>query len=146
MANLIFASVAFMSGVMAEFGVRAWAGSPPARPHPVTARGLIMDLIVLCWFAGAVGLFFRKRLAWVGSMIGSGASVCLWAAALVTGIGLFFFPNHFPNAQMERLRNDGQAGYIFSIVATLLYVSFLLAISLGLFIGLLRKRKELLGG
>jgi hypothetical protein len=144
-ANLIFASVAFMSAMMAECGVRAWAGSPPVRPHPITALGLLMDLIALCWFTGALGLFFRKRLAWIGSMIGAGASVCFWASMLVMGIGLFLFPNLFPNAQMERLRNLGGHGYVFGIVATVLYVSIVLAISLGLFIGLLRKRKDLLG-
>jgi hypothetical protein len=144
-ANLICASVAFLSMTMATCGVRAWAGSPPVRPHPMTARGLIMDLIALCWFAGAVGLFFRKRLAWVGSVIGTGASVCFWAAALVTGMGLFLFPDLFPNAQMERLRSSGLAGYNIAIVFALIYLSVLLAISLGLFIGLLRKRKELLG-
>jgi len=131
---------------MATCGVRAWAGSPPSRPHALNASWLIMILMVLCWFAGALGLFFRKRLAWVCSMVGAGASVCVFAGILVTGIGLSLFPNLFPNAQMDRLRSFGHTGYyVFGIVFALMYVFVLLAISLSVFIGLLRKRKELLG-
>jgi hypothetical protein len=77
--NLIFASGAVLIVSMATSGAR-WAGSQP-RPHPVTihdfmnARGIIMIFVVLCWFAGAIGLFFRKRIAWIGSLIGVAASV-----------------------------------------------------------------------
>ena len=144
--NLIFASCAFVLDLMVLCGVRH-AGPPPISHYLDNARGIIVDLIVLCWFAGAVGLFFRKRLAWVCSLIGVGASVCLFGAISVTGIGLFFFPHFFPNAEMEKLRNMGgyPGGYTFAIVFVTTWFLFLLASSIGLFIGLLRKRKNLLG-
>jgi hypothetical protein len=139
-ANVILASSAFLILTIAMCGGR-WAGTPQWREHSLDGYGLIMFLIVLCWFAGAVGLFFRKRLAWVASMIGVGVSVCLFAAALWTTMGLFIFPD----AEMDHLRNFGGGGYILAMIVSITEFLLLLAISLGLLIGLLRKRKELVG-
>ena len=33
----------------------------------------LFALFIACWFAGAIGLFFRSRIAWCGSMLGVGA-------------------------------------------------------------------------
>ena len=143
--NLIFASAALLITLMVMSGAR-WAGSPPPRSHPETVRGLIMDLIVFCWFAGAVGLFFRKRLAWVGSIIGVGSSACFFAVTLVTGIGLYFYPNA-ELVHLKELGGDGHVGgYVFAFVCLVTQFSILLAISLRLTIGLLHMRKDIFGG
>jgi hypothetical protein len=52
-------------------------------------------LITLCWLSSAIGLLFRKRLAWWGSMIG----MTLMFAASVTmiGVGVTLMPiSHDP--------------------------------------------------
>ena len=101
---------------------------------------LIVLFIVLAWFAGAIGLFFHKRLAWFGSLIGVGSSVCVFAACLVTIIGLYLFPD----ADVDHLKVLGGGGYILAQIFSITQFSLLLASSVGLFIGLVRKRKELL--
>jgi hypothetical protein len=98
-----------------------------------------MDSIVLFWFAGAVGLFFRRRLAWVASLLGVGTSVCAFAVSLVMIVWLYIYPN----AEMNHLRDIGGAGYIFALIFGVGQLSILLALSLGLFVGLLKMRKEL---
>ena len=137
--NLIFASLAFLISIMGEAGCW-WAGSPPPIPHgPITIREVLADSVVLTWFAGAVGLFSRKRLAWVGSLLGVGVSACFFAAALLTTVWLYFYPT----AGMEENRAFGVTGYIAALVIIGGMFSMLFALFLGLFIGLLRMRKEL---
>jgi len=101
---------------------------------------LIELFIVLAWFAGAIGLFFHKRLAWLGSLIGVGSSVCFFAAFLVTIIGLYLFPD----AEMDHLNVISGGHYKFALIFGITQFSLLLAGSVGLFVGLVRKRKELL--
>ena len=137
--NLILASLAFMVGIGGEAGCR-WAGSPPPRPRgPITIREILMDAILLFWFGGALGLFSRRRLAWIGSLVGTGASTCFFAVCLVTIVRSYIFPD----AEMERIRGFGIGGYIAALVIAVVEFSVLLGVSLGLFIGLLRMRKEL---
>jgi hypothetical protein len=139
--NLILASLALLISLGSEFGCHsAFSSSPPKPQHgPITVPEIVMDSIALFWFVGAVGLFSRKRLAWIGSLVGTGASACFFAVSLVTIAGLYIFPN----ADMERLRGFGIDGYIFTLIFIVVEFSVLLAVSLGLFIGLLRMRKEL---
>jgi len=33
---------------------------------------VLFPLVAVCWLAGAIGLFFRSRLAWCGSLLGVG--------------------------------------------------------------------------
>jgi hypothetical protein len=138
-ANLILASIASLILLVAMLGGR-WAGTPQWIDHSLDAWGFLILVIALCWFAGAVGLFFRKPLAWVGSLIGVGLSVCLFAASLVTIIGIYLIPD----AEMDHLRHFGWGGYLFATVFGIGQFSLLLAISIWVFIGLLRKRKKLL--
>jgi len=49
----------------------------------------------------------------------------------------------YPNAEMNHLRDIGGAGYIFALIFGVGQLSILLALSLGLFVGLLKMRKEL---
>ena len=138
--NLILASLALMVSLMGEAGCHSAVSALPPHPHgPVTIREVVMDAIVIFWFAGALGLFSRKRLAWIGSLIGTGASACFFAACLVTIVWLYIFPN----AEMMRDKDFGIGGYIAALVIGAGQFSVLLAVCLGLFIGLLRMRKEL---
>ncbi len=139
--NLLLASFALMVALMSEAGCHsALSSGPPRLQHgPITIREIVEDSIVVFWFAGALGLFSRKRLAWIGSLVGTGASACFFAVTLATIVGLYLFPN----AEMERLREFGIGGYLVALVIAVGEFSILLAVSLGLFIGLLRMRKEL---
>ncbi|MGA2786005.1 MAG: hypothetical protein ABSF60_00615 [Verrucomicrobiota bacterium] len=103
----------------------------------MTGSGIVMDLVILFWFAGAVGLFFRKRLAWVGSLLGVGASVCVLAACLVSIIVLHIYPN----TDVGLLKDIDTAGFV---IFALGQFTILFALSLGLFVGLLKMRKELI--
>lgn len=139
--NLILASLAFVVSVMAEAGCHSAVSSSPPRLHhgPITAWEILKDLIAVFWFAGALGLFSRKRLAWAGSLLGTAAAACFFATLFVEMVGLYIFPN----ADMERLRDMGSSGYIAALVIMVGEFSVLFAISLGLFVGLIRMRKEL---
>ena len=140
--NLIFASFALLISIGVEIGCHsALMFSPPRSHHPpITVREIVMDAVALFWFAGAVGLFFRKRLAWVGSLVGVGATVCDIAAFLIE----FIWFNLYPNAEMYRLNPDiGSPGDTRAFYDSIIELSLLLVLSLGLFIGLLRMRKEL---
>src|SRR5208283_4659139 len=112
--NLILASLTFLVSLMGEAGCHSAVSSSPPRLHhgPITIREIIIDSIALFWFAGALGLFSRKRLAWIGSLVGTGASACFFAVSLVTIVGLYIFPN----ADMERLRDFGIGGYFVALV------------------------------
>ena len=95
-----------------------------------------MDSITLVWFVGALGLFSRRRLPWIGSLIGVGASVCFFAACLLAIVRFHIYPN----------TDEG----LFTDIRTVGFVVFALgmftipfALSLGLFIGLLKMRSEL---
>src|ERR1700733_12019024 len=48
----------------------AFQTSLPRPPQPLNLRDCVFMLILLIWVAGAIGLFFRKRLAWTCSVIG----------------------------------------------------------------------------
>jgi hypothetical protein len=136
--NLILASLALMVSLMGEAGCHSAVSSLPPHPHgPITIREVVMDSIVIFWFAGALGLFSRRRLAWAGSLLGTGASACFFATSLVTVIGLCIFPS------AEQARDWDFGGRIFSLIFGGGMFSALLAVSLGLFVGLIRMRKEL---
>jgi len=136
--NLVFALGAFLLTVAVIHGSR-WAGSAP-RPQSASAHHFIwLFLFALCWLASSVGLFFRKRLAWVGSLIGSGASASFFGACLVGIIAIFLFPN----AQINQIKDFGGGGYEFAIIFSLTQFSFLFALSISLVVGLLRMYKEI---
>jgi hypothetical protein len=139
--NLIMASFFFLAMLMGEAGCHSALSSSPPRLHhgPVTIREIAMDAITLIWFAGALGLFSRRRLAWIGSLVGVGALVCASVAILATVAGLYLF------SWGELMQDQGVArvSHIFAIVATAGFCLVLFAGSVGLFIGLLRMRKEL---
>ena len=136
--NLIIASGAVLFLIMATSGCR-WAGSPPPRPHPFTVREFFADLVVFCWFVGAVRLFYRKRLAWIGSVIGTGASVAFFASILIGFVTEYLYPD----AEMIRVKEFGNGGYVFALVVGLTGFSIPLAICWRLLLGLFQMRKEI---
>jgi uncharacterized membrane protein len=140
--NLMAASGVFLISIMAESGCHSALSMSPPRTHhpPITIREISMDLVALVWFAGAAGLFFRKRTAWIGSLLGVGASVCVLTALLAAAMGLCFFSS--TEADSYSGGNQAGVGYIFAIVVTLIQVSIMLAICLWLLLGLIQMRKE----
>ena len=143
--NLICASCAVLLLLMAISGAR-WAGSAP-RAHGVTAhqfvtgRAVIFTLIVVFWFAGAVGMIFRNRLAWIGSLLGAGASAGFFAACCASMVAFALFST----SASPSSRNFGVASDMVSTLIALTPFSCLFAFSLRLAIGLLQRRKDLCG-
>jgi hypothetical protein len=139
--NIIFASVALLVFLMSEAGCHSAVSSSRSRLQhgPVTVREIVADSIVLIWFAGAVGLSSRKRLAWIGSLLGVGASACFFAASLVMILWLYFHPS----PEMGRTQALDGAGFIATHAIAVGEFAILLSLSLALFIGLLQMRKEL---
>jgi len=126
---------------MSEAGCHSALSSLPPHPHgPITIREVVQDALVIFWFVGAVGLFYRKRVAWwVGSLIGIGATACFIGALF----GAAVWSCLFPDATMKDFKHDGSVGYAVALVILLGQFSLLLAVSLGLFVGVFRMRRKL---
>jgi len=141
--NLIMASGVFLISIMAESGCHSALSMSPPRTHypPITVRELVMDSVALFWFAGAVGLFFRKRLAWVGSLVGVGASAYVLTTLLAAGVGLWLYPD--PEIAQYSGSAQASGGHIFAVVVTLTQFSGMWLICLWLLLGLVKMRKEL---
>ena len=83
-ANLVFATfftcVALVNGIPPRFGGH-W-----------DAQIFLTDAVVFTWFAGAIGLslFFCVRFAWVCSMVGAFALLCVCGRFAFTGIAFIF--------------------------------------------------------
>ncbi len=137
--NLFLASFFFLAMLMGEAGCHSALSSLPPRLHhgPVTIREIAIDAITLIWFAGAVGLFSRRRLAWIGSLVGTGASAGLFGVLVVTAVGFVF-----PGAEVWQDRGFGFVSRIVAIIVTAGFFTVLLAVSSGLFIGLIWMRKQ----
>ncbi len=137
--NLIIASGALLIFIMGESGCHSALSMSPPRPHPpITVRELVMDSVVLFWFAGAIGLFFRKRMAyWIGSVIGAGASVSFFAAFLLDIIVAYVYPD----AEMKHSKEFGETGYFLALASGITYLSIALSICLRLLFGLFQMRK-----
>jgi hypothetical protein len=136
--NLMLASFAFLVSIMAEAGCHSALSSSSPHPHgPITIYEVVRDSIVILWFAGALGLFSRSRTAWVGSLVGSAATTCFFATIPIMVVWMYIFPT------AETLPGHGSAimGYIGVLLFAGLF-SLLSAICFGLFIGLLKMRKE----
>ena len=145
LANVFFAAFAVMSSILAMNGAYL-RHPPPPDAEPFGARALIMYVIDFCWLGGAIGLFFRKRFAWAGCMLGAGASVCLWMALFFVAVRSCFFSSE----GIEHLRKlpqgpFGEATFIPVLVLATALISLILATQLALLFGLWSKRRELLG-
>jgi hypothetical protein len=131
--NLVFALGAFLLTGVVLSCVR-WADSP-------SPSVLMAAFVVLCWLAGAIGLFYRKRLAWCGSILGTGALVCTLVVILATVIPAIRYPRA-DTLYSGRFR----VGFIFTCLSTLTWIGLALVIAFRLLIGLLRMRKDIFSG
>lgn len=119
----------------------AFSIDPPEPPQLLNLRDCVIVLVLLCWVAGAIGLFFHKRLAWAGSVLGVGATVFFFAEGLIRILVGYFYPD----AAIYNNRNYdgvGASGYILALLFSLTVLSVCLAISLRLLFGLLQVRRE----
>jgi hypothetical protein len=126
--NLILASFFALASLLAA----AHAG------WHFSSRNLGMGSIDLVWFFGALGLFFRWRIAWIASLVGTGATAGFLGSYLVQEIGRSSFSG------VEWFRQ--QDSLVISIFAVMIVVGLFLTLFsafFGLFIGLVRMRKEL---
>jgi hypothetical protein len=128
-ANLLLASFGVLTSLLAA----AHAG------WHFSSRNIVLGSIDLVWFFGALGLFFRWRAGWIASLFGAGTS------AFVVG-SILFDPSGWPTLSgAEQMRQ--QHGLIILIIGFMFTVGLFLAFSavyLGLFIGLVRKRRDLI--
>jgi hypothetical protein len=132
--NLIFASgtlLIFIAGKTNPHWLDQFQQGPPIS----MVREVIIDFITFCWFAGALGLFFRKRLAWIASVVGVGTLVWSNVPAVVMIIGLFLFPK----AESPPIKEFGVGGLM---VLGMFVV--LIALQFVLLIGLFKIRRELI--
>ena len=140
-ANLVMASLAvmFFAGewVNLEWVGSEWAGKPPFEPPPLDAWTFLRGLIVLIWLSGAIGLFYRRKLALVGSLVGLGSCALLFGRILVIALWLFAFPD----AEMKKIQTGEGYGVGELFVVTLF--GGILGISVSLFVKLVRSRKEM---
>ena len=137
--NLILALGAVLITLIAWRGWR-WAGSH-GHQSPTSSDPFLPVLLALilatCWFAGAIGLFFQKRAAWLVSLLGAGTSVCFCGALIIGGIWVHLHPD----AGADPAHDVPVA----VLVIALLQFSIPLAASMALVLGLLRMRKLLFG-
>jgi hypothetical protein len=115
-ANLLFALLLALASVygMANEGSR-W-----------DFMSFVLSFITFCWLASALGLFFRKRLAWYGSLLGVGTMVAGSVTLLVVGIALI------PTSQ-DPTEGAGMATIV-GVFGLLIFVPVL--------VGLLRLRRK----
>ena len=126
-ANLLLASFGVLTSVLAA-AHSGWHFS---------SRNIVLGSLDFVWLIAALGLFFRWRIAWIGSLTGAGVSACFWGFYLVT-----FGWSAFSSADWFR----HQDSFVISIFALLITVGLILALfsaAFGLFVGLVRMRKEL---
>ena len=142
MVNLIGALLAFLLALDLQLG---FIPSRYARnsPHLPTGLGeLAFDFFVCVWMTGAIGLFFRRRYAWIFSLLGVGVSACFFAMALAIVIWGWLFPD----APAQSNTSFGVAGFVATVITIVIGVgglSAFTALFVTLFAGLLRMRHEL---
>lgn len=136
--NLILASLFLLMIVGRDW---RWAGSPAPTPYSsMPLYGIVLTGIVYIWFLAAMILFFRSRLAWLACLAGVGLAVVCFAWISMSIFGECFFPN------AQALHDRETVGTVTSILALLTGFSFFgvcLALSVGLFIGLVKMRRDL---
>ncbi|HTB85009.1 MAG TPA: hypothetical protein VK742_15245 [Candidatus Sulfotelmatobacter sp.] len=123
----------------ALFGVlTSWLAAAHVGYHYST-RNLVLGSIDLVWFFGALGLFFRWRIAWMASLAGAATS------AFVVG-SVLFDPSGWPTRSdaQQLIQQHGLVIFIIGFMAGIGSILGFFTIYFGLFIGLVRKRRELI--
>jgi hypothetical protein len=109
---------------------------PPLNPHdPMTQREIIGAVVAFVWFVSALGLFFRSRLCWFGSLVGVGMMIIVITDTLVTVF------RETCNDRQQLV--GGLASEVFLALLIVGAFGICLAFSVGLFLGLLRMRRDL---
>lgn len=144
-ANLLAASFFVLCVIVPD----SWCYGPsdpnprPPNPHgPATLREIISAVVIFIWFASALGLFSRSRLCWFGSLAGVGMMIVFFAGVLVS----IFRECFFSDARVLHERQQLIGGFASEVFLDLLVFGFLgicLALSVGLFLGLLKMRRDL---
>jgi len=106
----------------------------------VTVREIIFKAAVFIWFVSALGLFFRSRLAWFGCLLGIGLATYISACFLIDSVRDSFFP---AAADAQHMAGGFVVAHILAIAAVLALATACFTLSVGLFIGLMKSRKEL---
>ena len=116
---------------------------PPPNPHgPITFRQITFAVMPFIWFVSALGLFLRSRLCWFGSMVGVGIMNIVFAevaSSIVAGLLFADAPAaHRGRHLIAKMVVEGLLDLLVIGIAGLL-----LFFSIGLFLGLLKMRREL---
>jgi len=116
---------------------------PGAVLHPAVSFWLVWSAtasLTICWLVGAIGLFSRRRLAWCGSVLGTGALTCLLVAVISTGMAVITYPAEDVFSSAPLL-----FGYVCSRIFVFAWLCLALTVSLWLLFGLLRIRADNFG-
>ena len=128
-ANLLLA----LLGVSAALGAAAHVG------WHFSTRNIVLGSIDLVWLFGSLCLFFHWRAAWVASLFGAGTSAFVVCSIL-------FDPSGWPTLS-DAEQMSQQHGLVILIIGFMAAIGSFLAFAtayLGLFIGLVRKRRDLI--
>jgi hypothetical protein len=147
LANLLVASGVLLICVGSEIRWE-WAGSLPRIAKPDSwypFREIIGYSVALTWFTGALGLLYRRRCAWIASLVGAGLVAGFFVYAVIELVWLWYYPN----ADLARLKSQssgvtGAISYFFAFGAAGTFVFVGAAIAAFLFVGLYVTREQLL--
>ena len=142
--NLVFALLFVLGEASYAFRFHFHGSRPPITPEAHTRAvvlGIISAIILAGWLAGAIGLFFKKGIAWiswVGSVIGTGAAAFSLLAFLTTIIWGIIFPPQ----EAAPLEDSSNGIIIFVNVIAVIYIALPAVVFLRLLWGLLKIRRE----
>jgi hypothetical protein len=117
----------------------------PPPPHPSAEPWPFYDTVVawtigvldICiWVISATFLFDRRRFAWFGSLLGVGSAICLFVCLLIDGVLGGF-------SRDEDLYSSGDS-FVIGMISVFVFIIIWLMISVAVFIGLIKNRKELI--
>jgi hypothetical protein len=112
---------------------------PSVEPWPFYETVVVWTicvLVVFTWVISAAFLFDRRRFAWFGSLLGVGSAICFFVYSLIDGVCGGF-------SRDEDLYSSG-AAFIESVIFVFVFIITWLTISVSVFIGLIKNRKELI--
>ena len=135
--NLVWASF-FVLLIIWPDDWRMCFSPEPAPPAPLTLRLLMEDTMIWLWFAAAWALFFRSRLAWLVSLIGTGWAIWIYATLLYESAELYLNPNEKLKQQMVSIPD----ACMMAMITWLGFSIVLLTLTAGLLLGLVKMRKE----
>ena len=137
--NMILASLFFL-GMIWPDDWRLLSAPPPASFEPSPFYHTMVAWVICVWFLSAALLFFRNRLAWLGSLLGVGSAVFGFSWILFGVIKQSLFPDEADAAHLAQIHLVAR---ISAAAIFLIFSGACLLFSGGVFIGLVKSRKEL---